>query len=93
MDNVLLELTPQVLVLVFTVGTVEILKTYLHIPQTLLWIPVIALAIGFNYLVGVLGMDALPLYDAVKLGVISSGLYGLTKPTVLAILEAIRDSQ
>lgn len=89
MDFVFSDITIQVLVLGLTMAVVEVLKTYLNFPKFLLWIPVIGLSVGFNYVLGLAGFEALAMVDAIKLGFVTSGLYGLGK----AALEGLNESQ
>jgi len=87
MDFVFSDITAQVVVLGLTMAVVEVLKTYVRFPKSLLWIPVLGLSVGFNYLLGIIGFDVLTMVDAVKLGFVTSGLYGLSKPIIEAINE------
>lgn len=78
--EMLAELTPQIMLVGLTIALMEAIKHYINIPEKLYFIPVMLLVVGLNYLFVAIGVEALPLDEAIKTGFIASGLFGLAKP-------------
>lgn len=87
----LADITIDVLIIGFTMATIELIKSYLNIPQAFWWILVVGFAVGYNYLFGLIGVENLLLIDAIKIGFVSSGLYGLGKPVIQSLKSSFYD--
>lgn len=81
------EVTPYILVTGFTMATVEAIKHYINIPKPLLWIPVVGFSVGINYLLTYIGVEAVTLEEAIKLGFVSGGVYGLVAEPVYRAIK------
>lgn len=77
--DVIADITPEILIIGFTMGFMELVKRYLNLPKEIWWLLIICMAVGFNYLMGLVGITAVSLEEAVKLGFVTSGLHGLGK--------------